>query len=150
MKSLLNQAEQILTEESLRFTTYEKSGVIELQMELESGVFRILIICNEDREYCSVRCILPNKAPASKKIAVAELFNRFNYQFIFGSFTMDMEDGEMYYQQSFMTTESHLEEEVLVRSLRIVLNSVNDQYSKIMSVIFGNVQPVLAALEMAN
>jgi hypothetical protein len=150
MKSLLNQTEQILEAESLKFTTYEKSSMIEVKIQLDGGTCTVLIICNEEREYCSIRCILPNKAPASKKIAVAELFNRFNHQFVFGAFALDMEDGEMYYQQSIMTTEKYIEKEVLVRTLRIALNTVNDQYNNIMSVIFGNVQPVLAALEMAN
>jgi hypothetical protein len=150
MKSLLNQTEQILEAESLKFTTYEKSSMIEVKIQLDGGTCNVIIICNEEREYCSIRCVLPNKIPASKKIAVAELFNRFNHQFIFGSFALDMEDGEMYYQQSIMTIENHLEKEVFIRTLRIVLNTVNDQYNKIMSVIFGNVQPVLAALEMAN
>lgn len=150
MKTLLHQTAAILEKEALKFSVLESSGMIELKMGLDSAVFRVLIVCNEERQYCSLRCILPNIAPASKKLSVAELFNRFNHQFIFGSFAMDMEDGEMYYQQSFMTSESRMEEEVLVRTLKIVLNTVNDQYGKIMSVLFGNVQPVLAALEMAN
>ena len=150
MKTLLQQTAVILEKEALKFRILESSGMIELKMGLDSAVFTVLIACNEERQYCSIRCILPNMAPASKKLSVAELFNRFNHQFIFGSFAMDMEDGEMYYQQSFMTTESRMEEEVLVRTLKIALNTVNDQYGKIMSVLFGNVQPVLAALEMAN
>ena len=83
MESLLNQTELILETESLKFTTYEKSSMIEVKIQLEGGTCTVLIICNEEREYCSIRCILPNKAPASKKIAVAELFNRFNHQFVF-------------------------------------------------------------------
>lgn len=150
MKTLLQQTAAILEKEALKFRILESSGMIELKMGLDSAVFTVLIACNEERQYCSIRCILPNMAPASKKLSVAELFNRFNHQFIFGSFAMDMEDGEMYYQQSFMTTESRMEEEVLVRTLKIALNTVNDQYGKIMSVLFANVQPVLAALEMAN
>ncbi|MCB0511419.1 MAG: YbjN domain-containing protein [Bacteroidetes bacterium] len=150
MKSLLQQAEQILTNESLKFTTYEKFSFIEVKFQLDSGSYRLLIICNEPKGYCSIRCVLPNNVPASKKIAIAELFNRFNHQFIFGAFVVDMEDGEMYFQQSFMTTENYLEEEVFVRTLRIALSVVDDHYEKIMSVIFGNVQPVLATLEMAN
>lgn len=150
MKTLLQQTTDILEKEALKFRVLKNSDMIELKMGMDSAVFTVLIVCNEERQYCSIRCIMPNIAPAVKKLSVAELFNRFNHQFIFGSFALDMEDGEMYYQQSFMTTDSRLEEEVLVRTLRIALNTVNDQYDKIMSVIFGNVQPVLAALEMAN
>ena len=150
MKTLLQQTAAILEKEALKFRVIESSNMIELKMGLDSAIFTVLIACNEERQYCSIRCILPNMAPASKKLSVAELFNRFNHQFIFGSFAMDMEDGEMYFQQSFMTAGNYLEEEVFVRTLRIALNVVDVHYEKTMSVIFGNVHPILAALEMAN
>ena len=61
----------------------------------EHGSWLLVGQAYEERGQAAVYSVLPEKVPAERRAAMAELQTRINYGLILGNFEMDLDDGEV-------------------------------------------------------
>jgi hypothetical protein len=78
--------------------------------------------------------------PEHRRSAVIEALTRINYQLIYGSFEMDLADGEIRFR-TVVEAEKDLDDTMIDRVLNANLNAADRYFAALMTITYGNASP---------
>ena len=98
-----------------------------------------------------VYAIYPNFVPENRRLIVSEAINRVNYVLLFGSFEMDMKDGEIRVR-AVLESDTFVSEQMIDRAVRRSVDLADQYQAAILAISFGNVgaQDILELAERSD
>ena len=148
MGVLLDVAEEYLTNIGWKFEKDEDRDVIKTGVNAGNASFRLLIYSFEDKDLFTVYVVQDNNIPETKRLAVAEFIARANYGLNLGNFDMDMDDGELGYKVSIDVEKGALSTDMVGNMVGAGVTTMDKYYPGLMAVLFGNVSPAEAILQI--
>jgi hypothetical protein len=118
---------KFLDEDQVSYRTRDDGERIDLSFTTRTAVFQAQIACPSDEDLLGVFITLPVLCPEALRVKMAEATTRANYGLWFGSFHMDMSDGQMLYVSCMPTGEAGVSGEQFRRLLYGALTAA-DRY----------------------
>lgn len=84
-----------LQDNDWKYELAEGTKLVHTGFKTESSNFRVAIIINDDDDLIEVITLIPNRVPADRRRAVAELCARANFGIKLGRLDFDLTDGEL-------------------------------------------------------
>jgi hypothetical protein len=111
-----------------------------LHLRLKHGSVRIVIDTaqNEEWQRVLVYSIYPTLVPETRRTAVCEALARINFTLGFGSFEMDLKDGEVRVR-TWLECEGEMPESQIDRAMRKSVDLAEQYMAALLAVAFGNV-----------
>jgi len=88
-----------------------------------------------------VNSLIPNKTPGERRVAIAELLTRINYELSVGCFELDLADGEIRSRTSLVVPGADITPGIVEELLRSNIYIVIERFQQIMAVMYGGVMP---------
>ena len=88
-----------------------------------------------------VNSLIPNKTPVERRVAIAELLTRINYELSVGCFELDLEDGEIRLRTSLVLPGADITPGIVEELLRSNIYIVIERFQQIMAVMYSDVTP---------
>ena len=88
-----------------------------------------------------VNSLIPNKTPGERRVAIAELLTRINYELSVGCFELDLADGEIRLRTSLVLPGADITPGIVEELLRSNIYIVIERFHQIMAVMYSNVTP---------
>lgn len=141
--ALMRQVCAAMEEERLA-TTRLNETTLRLTLDHETGHFDFHFITNEELYLITLLGQFPAKAPADRRVAVAEAMTRINYLLGLGNFEMDFADGELRYRITIDVEEGVVSSRMIVNMLSCAFMSMGHYHDALMKVTFGGFTPAAA------
>ena len=120
-----------------------------LYIRNEAGLYALGFITNDEAELVRILGQYGSYVPDARRVAVAELLSRINVRLAFGNFELDFDDGEVRFRVAEDVEGGWLSEGVVDRMTGYVLVTLDRYHAAIMTVAFGEVEPVVALAAVA-
>ena len=88
-----------------------------------------------------VNSLIPNKTPGERRVAIAELLTRINYELSVGCFELDLADGEIRLRTSLVLPGADITPGIIEELLRSNIYIVIERFQQIMAVLYSDVTP---------
>ena len=88
-----------------------------------------------------VNSLIPNKTPVERRVAIAELLTRINYELSVGCFELDLADGEIRLRTSLVLPGADITPGIIEELLRSNIYIVIERFQQIMAVMYSDVTP---------
>ncbi len=126
----------------------EGKTALQLAFQGENGQWGCYAATNKESQKFMFYSLCPVNVPENQRLAMAEFLTRANYGITLGNFEMDFDNGEIHYKTSINVEDDQISIS-LVRQLVYTNVMVMDQYLPgIMAVIYGNVSPIDAIVQI--
>jgi hypothetical protein len=149
-KTLFERVSDYLTAKDWSFTAFPDKEYFSFGLRLTSGTTRVIVDVAESPSWgrVLVYSIYPNFVPPNRRAAVSEAINRVNYSLLFGSFEMDMKDGEIRVRAA-LESDTFVSEAMIDRAVRKSTDLADQYQAAILAIAFGNVsaQDILESAE---
>jgi hypothetical protein len=137
MTTLLELTRDLLAEEGWSFEEAEDEPVLRLGFAGESGRWLLYAVADEELSQSVFYSIYPDAVPPGRRLEVAQLVSRINYDLTIGSFDLDMEEGTLRFRTS-LDFEGSEPDPTVIRTLALANVATMDQfYRAIGSVVSG-------------
>jgi hypothetical protein len=132
--------------------TDEENHLVRTNIEGDNGSWQIVLSASEEDELCLMLSVFPQKCPANRRGACAELLTRINYAMRVGAFEMEFDTGRINFRTSQPFAPGRLDGEVLDKVISHNLTCLDRHLPAIMAVIYTGTSPkaALAALARAE
>ncbi len=149
MGKLLDTIARFFQEDDWPYQQLEGRTVLRTGFAGQNGQWRCYAQALEDRYQFVFYSVLPVKAPAEKRQAIAEFLTRANYGMLIGNFEMDFSDGEIRYKTSIDVEGDELTAPLLKQLLYANVLTMDRYWPGIMEVLYGDTSPAdaIAAIE---
>ncbi len=141
-KALFDRVSDYLTAKDWHFTTYEDQKYYSFSLRLRDGNARIYVDAVEGNGWSRLLVLstFSNYVPEQRRQAVAEAIARINYATTFGSFEIDVRDGEVR-SKAVLECDGYLGEEMIDRAIRKSLDLADQYQAPLLGIAFGNLSP---------
>jgi hypothetical protein len=139
--SLMQVVITCFNENGWKFRQHEQANVIQFGFAGKNANYEGVIVVEEDPEDILVLLRAPNKAPESRRLAVADFLARANYGMKFGAIEMNFADGDARFKMSTVLREGQLSRQMVHAMIGISLTTLDRHYPALMAVCFGNQLP---------
>jgi hypothetical protein len=151
-KTLFERVSDYLTSKDWSFSAFPDKEYFSFGLRLTSGTTRVIVDVAESPAWgrVLVYCIYPNFVPPNRRAEVSEAIIRVNYTLIFGSFEMDLKDGEIRVR-TVLESDTFVSEQMIDRAVRKSIDLADQYQASILAIAFGNVgaQDILELAERA-
>ena len=138
---LMDVAITCFNDNNWKFRKSDRAGVLQFCIGGKNANFEGAIVNEEDNEEIHVFVQAPNKAPESRRLAVADFLARANYGMKFGALEMDYSDGEVRFKMSAILRKGQLSPQMVHAMIGISFTTIDHLYPALMGVCFGNQLP---------
>lgn len=148
MGTLIDTAEGYLVEIGWKFEKDEDHGIIKTGVNATNASYRLIIYAIEDKDLLTVYVSQDNNIPENKRAAVAEFITRANFGLNLGNFDLDMDSGELGYKVAVDVEGGMLSTDMIGNMVGAAVATMDKYYPGLMSVLFANVTPQDAILQI--
>jgi hypothetical protein len=136
---IFEQIAKFFTQDGWQYTKMKGESVLHLMFSGENAQWNCYAKAREKQQQMVFYSICPVKAPENKRLAMAELITKANFETIVGNFEMDFNDGEIRCKTSIHVEGDRLSF-ALIKNLVYANVSMMDEYLPLfLSVIDGDV-----------
>ena len=96
---------------------------------------------NDGQFLLAISSFIPNKARPDRRVAVAEMLSRINWELTMGCFEMNHADGEIRFRTSVMLPGADITDGIVKHLLGSNLAIVDERIHQIMAVLYSDVSP---------
>ena len=134
---------QYLDHDGWHYDINERDGLVMFGsgVTLPNGDFRTSFDADDGRERFGVYVYSSVFIPEAKRMAVAEYLTRVNYTRYLGKIEMDLDDGEIRSVATVTVEGSQLSQAMIGHLENAAHFNLNDAYSGMMSIAFGDTTP---------
>ena len=141
-KSLFDRVAGYLDANDWHYTADTEKGFFSMGCRIKDASVRIVIDVFEADDWRRLLTFstYPVMVPEHRRSAVIEALTRINYQLIYGSFEMDLADGEIRFR-TVVEAEKDLDDAMIDRVLNANLNAADRYFAALMTITYGNASP---------
>ncbi|RFO94732.1 hypothetical protein DIC66_21890 [Rhodoferax lacus] len=149
-RTLFERVSDYVNASGWRYTTLAENRCLSVELRLRNGHVNVLVETAEGEVWSRalVYCSYPVYVPEHRRAAVAEALVRINYTIHWGSFDMDMCDGEVRTRIA-VESDQFIGEALIECAFRKCVDLANQYHAPILALAFGNA-PAGDVLEMAS
>jgi hypothetical protein len=149
MAEALEQVLELFRAKEWKFEVDEENDLVHTGIEGDNGDWRVIAGASDDDHVFLMLSLFPQKCPAPKRAACAELLTRINFGMKVGCFEMDFESGRIHFKTAVPFAQGALDPEILNKVVMFNLGSMDRFLPAIMSVVYAGIPPAkaLAAVE---
>ena len=96
---------------------------------------------NDGQFLLAISSFIPNKARPDRRVAVAEMLSRLNWELTMGCFEMNHADGEIRFRTSVMLPAADITDGIVKHLLGSNLAIVDERINQIMAVLYSSTSP---------
>ena len=143
MAEALEQVLELFRAKEWKFEVDEKNDLVRTNLLGDNGDWRVIAgASDDDRVFLMLR--FPQKCPARKRAACAELLTRINFGMMVGCFEMEFDSGAIHFKTTLPFAPGSLDSEMLNNLVMFNLASMDRFLPAIMSVIYADMPPAKA------
>jgi hypothetical protein len=140
-RELFEEMVNFFKQDNWFFSQVEAEPVLQMAFQGRNGKWTCIARARVEAQQFVFYSLCPVNAPEDKRLAIAELLTRINYDMVIGNFELDFSDGEIRYKTS-IDVEGESLSFALIKQLVYANVMMMDTYLPgIFSVIYGNVEP---------
>ncbi len=141
-KSLFERVAGYLDANDWRHDADTQKGYFSMGCRIKEASVRVIIDVYESDDWRRLLTFstYPVMVPEHRRSAVIEALTRINYQLIYGSFEMDLADGEIRFR-TVVEAEKELDDAMIDRVLNANLSSADRYFAALMTITYGNASP---------
>ncbi len=151
-ESLIETVQQWLDQKGHQYSTNEPECWFMFGHAGEHANWRVVLDVCEDETTCCllVVSIFPFSVPVGRRLAVAELLTRLNFDMIAGCFDIDFDDGEVRLKVAADVIPGQLTLQVINRLVQTNFGACDFCLGPILGVAFGGLEPSKANTEVSD
>jgi hypothetical protein len=141
-KSLFERVAGYLDANDWRHDADTEKGYFSMGCRIKEASVRVIIDVYESDDWRRLLTFstYPIMVPEHRRSAVVEALTRINYQLVYGSFEMDLADGEVRFR-TVVEAEKELDDAMIDRVLNANLSAADRYFAALMTVTYGNASP---------
>ena len=141
-KSLFERVAGYLDTNDWHYTADTENKYFSMGCRIKEASVRIVIDVYEADDWNRLLTFstYPILVPEHRRAAVVEALTRINYQLIYGSFEMDLADGEVRFR-TVVEAEKELDDPMIDRVLNANLSAADRYFAALMTITYGNASP---------
>lgn len=141
-KPLFDRVAGYLDSTDWHYDSVHDKNYFDLRARIRDTHVRVILDVFETEEWQRVLslAIYPVFVPEARRQATLEAINRINFQMIYGSFEMDMEDGQVRVR-TIVEAERDLPDPMIERAMHSSIETSNRYFAPLMAVAFGSADP---------
>ena len=139
---------QFFTKDGWPFTQLEERPILLMNFKGENGQWRCAAQAREEQEQFVFYSVCPVNVPEDKRLVVAEFIMRVNFGLIIGNFEMDLADGEIRYKTGIDVEDDRLSFALIKQMVYANVMMMDRYLPGIMQVIYSNVSPLDAVMQI--
>lgn len=128
----------------------EDKTIVILGMSGKNGKFQCVIDVREQEHKIIFFSIFSSNIPENKRVGMAELLTRLNYEKFFGNFDMDFETGQVRYKTSFFYGNSLVNDDMIDNLIMTNIITMDLSLDGLMQYIYGGLTPQEAYSVIVN
>jgi len=113
----------------------------------DNGVFPLRFFANEEDAVLVLVMSAEARIPAKRRSSVCEFLTRLNWDLPFGSFQMDLSDGEVIYQSAIDVEDGVLSTTMVSNMISDAIRAVDNNFPGLMAVTFAGILPADAIVD---
>ncbi|BAZ16705.1 hypothetical protein NIES4071_85830 [Calothrix sp. NIES-4071] len=146
--NIFEEMVNFFTEDDWPFVQLQGQPTLQIAFQGENGTWTCYARARAEQQQFLFYSVCPVKAPSSKLLAIAEFLTRANSGLVIGNFELEFADGEISYKTSIDVEGDRLSS-ALIKNLVYANVRMMDEYMPgIMSVIYGNLSPEEAIIQI--
>ena len=141
-KSLFERVAGYLDANDWHYTADTEKAYFSMGCRIKEASVRVVIDVFEAEDWSRLLTFstYPVMVPEHRRSGVIEALTRINYQLIYGSFEMDLADGEIRFR-TVVEAEKELDDTMIDRVLNANLNAADRYFAALMTITYGNASP---------
>ena len=144
--AILKQISVFLEEEGFPIERVEERDVLRTLVEGDNGVWTLVVVVREDTHQAIFYSHIEGRTtPEHRRSEMCEFLNRINYRTVYGSFEMDMRDGETSFRTALDLEDVELNGNMIRNALYTNLSTM-DRYHHLLLTMMGDNAPSAAEL----
>jgi hypothetical protein len=148
MSALIDIAENYLIDIGWKYEKDDDHGVIKTGVNATNASYRLIVYAIEDKDLLTVYVSQDNNIPDNLRAAVAEFIARANFGLNLGNFDLDMDSGELGYKVAIDVEGGVLSTDMIGNMVGAAVATMDKYYPGLMSVLFANVAPQDAIMQI--
>jgi len=144
MPEALEQVVELFRAKDWKFEVDEENDLVRLGIQGENGDWQVMAGASEDDSAFLMFSFFPQKCPAQRRGACAELLSRINFGMMVGCFDMDCDSGRIHFKTTLPFAQGALDPELLNNVVMFNLACMDRILPAIMSVIYAGTSPAKA------
>ncbi len=113
----------------------------------DNGAFPLRFITNEEDDVLILIMSAEARIPAKRRSSICEFLTRLNWDLPFGSFQMDLSDGEVIYQSAIDVEDGVLSTTMVGNMVSDAIGAVDKNFPGLMAVTFAGILPADAIVD---
>jgi len=113
----------------------------------DNGAFPLRFITNEEDDVLILIMSAEARIPAKRRSSICEFLTRLNWDLPFGSFQMDLSDGEVIYQSAIDVEDGVLSTTMVGNMVSDAIRAVDNNFPGLMAVTFAGILPADAIVD---
>ncbi len=141
-KTLLERMAEWLDANEWQYDSHPEKDYISTTCKLKDVAARVFVEFADSDEWHRALAFTsyPVRVPEARRTAVADALNRINYSLVYGSFEMDMDDGEVRFR-TVVESDTDMNDAMFERVLNSNLAVADRHFAPLMAIAFGNAAP---------
>ncbi len=131
----------------LHYELVPDEDVLESGLCGDNGAFPLRFITNEEDDVLILIMSAEARIPAKRRSSVCEFLTRLNWDLPFGSFQMDLSDGEVIYQSAIDVEDGVLSTTMVSNMISDAIRAVDNNFPGLMAVTFAGILPADAIVD---
>jgi len=116
----------------------------------DNGIFPLRFFADEEDAVLILIMSAEARIPAKRRSSVCEFLTRLNWDLPFGSFQMDLSDGEVIYQSAIDVEDGVLSTTMVGNMVSDAIRAVDTNFPGLMAVTFAGILPADAIVDDAD
>lgn len=138
-----------LISQEWQFTQVRGKNVLFFGISGKNGNFQCIVDLIEEENKFIFLSVCGANTPSKKRQEMLELLNNLNYKLFFGSFEMNIEDGEIRFRTSISFNNIELNQKFIEELIMSNIITMDKSLPSIMGLMFGGIS-VEKAIELLN
>jgi hypothetical protein len=148
MSSIFTAVVTFFQEKNWDYDVVTSDSILSTEVAGENGSWKCLILIEEEAQYLCFYSILPFNVNPNRKEFLAEFLMRANFGMKIGNFEMDFEDGEIRYKTSLNLGHIDINSAIIERLIYSNLSMMDIYLPGIMKVMYADISPQEAIVEV--
>jgi len=144
MPSILDAAKAYFDQDDWTYTQLEGKPVLRLGCQSDQGAWVCYAQAREDMHQFVFYSVLQQKVPSERRLAMAEMLTRANYNMVIGNFELDFSDGEVRYKSAVDVEGIGIRMANIANVVRPNLATFNRYLTSLQAVADGELDPITA------
>ncbi len=147
---MFKQIINYLKEKDWIYTSIEDKTVIILGISGKNGKFQCIINVQKLDKKIILFSMFSSNIPENKRVGMAELITRLNYEKFLGNFDMDFETGQVRYKTSLFYGDSLVNDDIIDNLIMTNILTMDSSLDGLMQYIYGELTPQETYLTMVS